>query len=177
MGASGAWEKGGSYLLTHPAVAQVDAGVFAPNLIGERKWLMRSGSPLGDVGLPSCRSRWSHLPRQPPLISLPYVLPWPLTQQSSLSVCLTSVILNLLLNKRKKRVNTPFNFIFKWLNNRRADKRLYIHICDLNVPFVSDPDCEVGTQTTNFDQMSFLCSSRSGTCTSVCLFWDNLNLV
>lgn len=47
------------------AVAHDDGGVRAQSrsdLMEERKWLMRSGSPLGDAGLPSSKARRSSPP-------------------------------------------------------------------------------------------------------------------
>lgn len=143
------------YLFTHPAVAHNGAGVVSQNFMtswGERKWLMRSGSPLGDVGLPGSRSRRFSLPGRLPSIPLPYVLPWPSPYSPpstpakllwrSINCTNKSIAQNLLLHCISKGWNMT--------KCCRPRQRVHSHTCDLNFAFVSDADCQFGPENRLF---------------------------
>lgn len=72
--------RGGLYPFTHRVVAHAGGGFHAQihrDLIEERKWLMRSGSPLGDAGLPRSKGWQSSPPRATSPDSFTICAPWP----------------------------------------------------------------------------------------------------
>lgn len=77
----GGGETGVLHPFTHLAVAPKDGGVHVSScgdLMGSRKWLMRSGISFGDAGLPSSVGRWSR-PIPPP--------PHQATSSKSFTIC------------------------------------------------------------------------------------------
>lgn len=130
-----------------------DGGVHTQNrsdLMERRKWLMRSGSPLGDAGLPSSKGRRSSPPWATSPDPFTICAPWP----SPFSFCVTPVMLTL-THATSRAQNLLLHFILKGGIKKRKSRDSIVnfkcgltteapHTCDLSFVFVCNPAREFG---------------------------------
>lgn len=130
-----------------------DGGVHTQSrsdLMERRKWLMRSGSPLGDAGLPSSKGRRSSPPWATSPDPFTICAPWP----SPFSFCVTPVMLTL-TQRHKQSAKLTSSFYSQRGDKKRKSRDSIVnfkcgltteapHTCDLSFVFVCNPAREFG---------------------------------